>query len=581
MEVVAAVGAIAAVPILYKAIRPKIKTSVECWFCHAKTKVHYDDRNSFTCPSCEQYNGFTEDGDYNRRIPGQQYTAPKRFCEPVKQVPAKLNGFLHRFSGVNMSPKAANGLCAECNLGQEIIMKKVAEFEPVDEERWNEELEDYRYKLERTYQLCQRCTLQVHHKLETDKKEYSYLLEVKYRLKHAISSTLKDVMRTNQKSSRKQFFGGGSMCEALHFGCLFTSMILFLANMDYLQQDAGATLITFPKIVQDQLPAIYENYFLITFLIFSSHLIASFNNNCRVTLPDLLLPLLSIVAMLSFLSDNLTQDVALLRAGCSSFSACLSMAVTFLPRKRLHKKKPNKIISSAFSVASTPISQCSSQASRNASLLENETTVYERTRRSLHSPSGSPIDVTSSSHLRDITNGPNWSTRAQENKENCTNVESMDWDDSESMARSTRTSNSYFRPGLLSRNLGNDTTQGLAPSVASMNLFESPRQFGSTPSIFSRQHRQMVQQQQQNNTPARSLFGPPRSMAASQVERNHYMTHEANNRPGSVFTSVSQQDGHSMVSGAWQCRIIGILIALVFILLIMQIGIFYFLFTRN
>lgn len=48
-----------------------------------------------------------------------------------------------------------------------------------------------------------------------------------------------------------------------------------------------------------------------------------------------------------------------------------------------------------------------------------------------------------------------------------------------------------------------------------------------------------------------------------------------------MFTSVSQQDGHSTVSGAWQCRVIGILFALVFIVLIMQIGLFYVLFTRN
>lgn len=583
MEVAAAVGVIVSVPIIYKAIRPKIKTSVECWFCHTRTKVHYNDRNSFTCTSCDQYNGFTEDGGYNRRVPGQQYTTPKQFCELAKKTPAKPNGILHRFNGVNMSPKAANGLCAECNLGQEIIMKKVADFEPVNEDRWNEELEDYRYKLERMYQLCSSCTLQVHHKLETDKKEYSYLLDVKYKLKRAIGSTLRDVMSSGQKSSRKLFLSGGSICEALHFGGLSISVVLFLANMDFLQQDAGTTLINFPKTLQDQLPAVYENYFFLNVVILFSHLVAIFNNKCRFTLPDLLLPILSMIAMISFLSENLTQDMALFRAGCSSFIACLSMAVTFLPRKRLHKKRPNKIISSAFSVASTPISQCSSQASRNASLLENETTIYERNRRSRHSPSGSPPDVGSSSPLlRDITNGLSWSSRIHENKENRNNVESMDWDDSESVAQSTRTAQSHFRPGLLARSLGNGMNpQELTPSVASMNLFENPKQLDSTPSIFSRQHRQMVQQQQQSNTPTRSLFGPPRSMIASQVERNNYMSQETNTRPGSVFTSVSQQDGHSMVSGAWQCRIIGILIALVLILLIMQIGLFYFLFTRN
>ncbi|KAF1765421.1 hypothetical protein GCK72_005373 [Caenorhabditis remanei] len=585
MEVAAAVGVIASVLILYKAIRPRFKASVECWFCHTTTKVDYKNQNSFTCPSCEQYNGFTEDGDYNRNIPGQTYTSPKRFCEPLKQQPEKSIGFLNRFSGVNMSPKSANGLCTECNLGQEVIMKKVAEFEPEDEDRWNEELEDYRYKLERRYQLCPRCTIQVHGKLEEDKKKYSYLLEFKYKLKHAIGSTLKEVM-SSQKKSRRQFFAGGSVCESLHFGCLISSIILFLANIDFLQQDAGASLINFPKYFQDQLPIVFAHSFFINFVIFSTHLIAAFNNKCRVTLPDLLLPVLLIIAMLTYLApnENLSQDIALIRGACASFSSILSMAVTLLPRKRLHKKRPNKIISSAFSVASTPVSQCSSQNSRNASLLEHEKTILERSRGSPHSFSGSPDrQNTTPPLLRDITNGANYSMRRRDNKENSM-VESMDWDDSISTAQSTRTTQSLFRPGLLSRQQGSALTpQQLAPSVASMNLFGSSRQFESpTPSIFSRQHRQITQQQNHTPTPARSMvFGAPRSMVASQMERNQYMPPETNTRPGSVFTSVSQQDGHSVVSGAWQCRVIGILFALVFIVLIMQIGLFYVLFTRN
>lgn len=561
---------------------------MECWFCRKSTKVEYQQRNSFTCPSCEQYNGFTEDGDYNRRIPGQAWTTPKRYCEPGKMQSEKPSTFLDRFGGVNMSPKASNGLCSECNLGQEIIMNKVAEFEPIDEDRWNEELEDYRYKLERMYQLCPRCTIQVHGKLEEDKKKYSYLLKVKYKLKHAIGSTLREVMN-NQKRSRRFFFAGGSTCEALHFGCLISSIILFLANIDFLQQDAGASLINLPKALQDILPEVYKYSFVINFLIFTTHLIAAFNNKCRVTLPDLLLPILLILAMLTVLtsSDNLSQDVALVRGACASFSTILSMAVTLLPRKKLHKKRPNKIVSSAFSVASTPISQCSSQNSRNASLLDHDHTIL---RRSPHTPSASPPAMNSSPPLlREITNGPVWSAmRSRENKENMqsyqtkpnNHVESMDWDDSESMAAQSvaqSTRSSHFKPGLLSRNINERmTAQQLTPSVANLNL--DTRSVDS-PSIFSRQHRQMAQQQ--NHTPTRSLFGPPRSMVASQYDRSHYMAPEAHTRPGSVFTSVSQQDGHSTVSGAWQCRVIGILFALVFIVLIMQIGLFYVLFTRN
>uniref|UniRef100_A0A1I7T0N9 Ima1_N domain-containing protein n=1 Tax=Caenorhabditis tropicalis TaxID=1561998 RepID=A0A1I7T0N9_9PELO len=480
-----------------------------------------------------------------------------------------------------MSPKSDNGLCADCNLGQEIIMNKVADFEPVNEDRWSEELEDFRYKLDRMHPLCPRCTIQVHGKLEEDKKKFSSLIEMKYKLKHAIGSTLKNVM-SNDKKSRKNFFAGGNTCETLHFVCLFMSLLLFLSNIDYLQQDAGTSLITFPKTIQDHLPTIYLNSLPINAIIFLVHLIAIFSNKCRVTLPDLLFPVLSIIYGFTFLvpSDNISQDMALVRCACSSFIACLSMAVTFLPRKRLHKKKPNKMVSSAFSLASTPTSQCSSQNSRNASLLEYEKSIHERTRLSPHSPSGSPsyINSSSPSARRDIPNRSIWSERTRENNESM--IESMDWDDSESMAQSTRTAQSHFRPGILSRNLNDRMTpQQLTPSVASLNLDGGARQSESTPSIFSRQHRRMTQQQPQNMTPARSLFGPARSMVTSNVERNQYMPPEIHTRPGSVFTSVSQQE--TMVSGAWQCRVIGILFALVFIVLIMQIGLFYVLFTRN
>ncbi|VDD90446.1 unnamed protein product [Enterobius vermicularis] len=50
---------------------------------------------------------------------------------------------------------------------------------------------------------------------------------------------------------------------------------------------------------------------------------------------------------------------------CPSFLSIVAFAVTFLPRKRLHRKKPNSIIQSAFSVASTPLSQCSTLTARS------------------------------------------------------------------------------------------------------------------------------------------------------------------------------------------------------------------------
>uniref|UniRef100_A0A8R1IN94 Ima1_N domain-containing protein n=1 Tax=Caenorhabditis japonica TaxID=281687 RepID=A0A8R1IN94_CAEJA len=177
-----------------------------------------------------------------------------------------------------MSPKAANGLCSECNLGQEIMLKKIADFEPIDEDRWNEELEDYRYKLESLYQLCPRCTIQVHGKLEEDKKKYSYLLDMRHKLKKVIGSTLHEAMNPYKRSARKLFFAGGTVCESLHFGSLILLFFVFLATVDFLQQDAGASLANFPKIVQDQLPSVYSSSLALNSFVLVLHLIAAFNN---------------------------------------------------------------------------------------------------------------------------------------------------------------------------------------------------------------------------------------------------------------------------------------------------------------
>lgn len=157
-------------------------------------------------------------------------------------------------------------------------MKKIAEFEPVNEERFNEELEDYRYKLERAHQLCPRCTIQVHGKLEEDKRKYSYLFDLKYKLKHVVGSTLNEVISPNKMKTSKTFFAGGTVCESLHFGSLVVSIILFIATIDFLQQDAGASLIDVPHILRDHLPAVYSSSFFINCSLLISHFIAAFNN---------------------------------------------------------------------------------------------------------------------------------------------------------------------------------------------------------------------------------------------------------------------------------------------------------------
>lgn|SRR6218665_1736090 len=40
--------------------RRRYPASVSCWFCGEKSEIPRDQINSWDCPYCEQYNGFTE-----------------------------------------------------------------------------------------------------------------------------------------------------------------------------------------------------------------------------------------------------------------------------------------------------------------------------------------------------------------------------------------------------------------------------------------------------------------------------------------------------------------------------------------
>lgn len=51
---------------------------VNCWFCNTDQQVPWSSRDSFVCTQCDQYNGFTADGDYNKRISEQFFPTTKK-----------------------------------------------------------------------------------------------------------------------------------------------------------------------------------------------------------------------------------------------------------------------------------------------------------------------------------------------------------------------------------------------------------------------------------------------------------------------------------------------------------------------
>ncbi|XP_044271506.1 uncharacterized protein LOC123015697 [Tribolium madens] len=125
---------------LYLKIRRNFPISVNCWFCNSWTKVPYDDRNSFDCPTCSQYNGFTHDGGYNKIIPEQH----DEFMNQSTRVKSRKSG-------------ASNGLCALCNNNQQLKVFQLAHFVPMNEENYDVEIEHFQKQLEKAYKLCKKC----------------------------------------------------------------------------------------------------------------------------------------------------------------------------------------------------------------------------------------------------------------------------------------------------------------------------------------------------------------------------------------------------------------------------------------
>uniref|UniRef100_A0A182PRJ1 Ima1 N-terminal domain-containing protein n=1 Tax=Anopheles epiroticus TaxID=199890 RepID=A0A182PRJ1_9DIPT len=145
---------------LYLNVRRRFPAKVNCWFCNHDTQVPYDQFNSFVCPACKQYNGFTSDGGYNREIPEQyqqrlnnyHYHHPSNVTDDDKWDSSTVrslagSGRLH----------TGNGLCFGCNRNQELKIHQLASFVPECEDNYEAEVEEYRRQLEQAYKLCGRC----------------------------------------------------------------------------------------------------------------------------------------------------------------------------------------------------------------------------------------------------------------------------------------------------------------------------------------------------------------------------------------------------------------------------------------
>ncbi|OWR52265.1 hypothetical protein KGM_209574 [Danaus plexippus plexippus] len=143
-------------------LRSTLPWRVNCWFCNSNFWIKYIERNSWTCKKCEQYNGFTKDGDYNKVL-------------NIENEKVSLSPKLFQRS----PPK--NGLCKMCNINQQLKVTQLSNFVPMNENKYDEEVECYRLKLEKAYKLCSPCKKVLQMKLHKEKETLlgSKLLEMR------------------------------------------------------------------------------------------------------------------------------------------------------------------------------------------------------------------------------------------------------------------------------------------------------------------------------------------------------------------------------------------------------------------
>ncbi|XP_004639694.2 transmembrane protein 201 [Octodon degus] len=163
---------------------------VNCWFCNQDTLVPYGNRNCWDCPHCEQYNGFQENGDYNKPIPAQYLEhlnhvvssapSPREPAQPQQWVSSQVL------------------LCRRCNHHQTTKIKQLAAFTPREEGKYDEEIEVYRHHLEQMYKLCRPCQAAVEYYIKHQNRQLRALL-----LSHQFRRREADQAQSSSSSAAK------------------------------------------------------------------------------------------------------------------------------------------------------------------------------------------------------------------------------------------------------------------------------------------------------------------------------------------------------------------------------------------
>ncbi|XP_077998575.1 uncharacterized protein LOC144451568 isoform X2 [Glandiceps talaboti] len=169
-------------------IRNPSHIKVNCWFCNEDTVVPYGNKDCWDCPHCEQYNGFDEEGDYNKPIPAQRQQNLNH---------SVVTDYHQQYSEPSNHGNSSNNLlCEECNRNQLLKVKQLALFVPHSEANFDNEIEVYQHHLEQIYKLCLRCELV----LQQELRQQTQQIQSRVLGRRLKESSVKDVNTSLSKS---------------------------------------------------------------------------------------------------------------------------------------------------------------------------------------------------------------------------------------------------------------------------------------------------------------------------------------------------------------------------------------------
>lgn len=365
--------------------RKRFPIKVNCWFCNTNSKVPYENYNSFVCQSCQQFNGFKDDGSYIKEIPEQHFsklnTSRTSYCQRVdRKLPI------------------TNGLCATCNRHQEMKIIQLANFKPRIEANFDEEIEEYKQKIEDSYQLCQQCSRHVNKTLNRIKTKF-------------ISSKLTQVFKESEnimkKFTQENHDGSKFFDRTVIFGLFLLSAInlmkeiglsfdiipnMYIKNMCFHIVALKMTLsdIIFKNILKDEnISDLNIDGFATTAILINSYIFIKQGNLRLLTIISLLL------CSFSMLTTELPLDEQIMETTKVTFIGCIALLAVIMFAKSLSEVKKVANENGSFHKLNTEVMEQEEESDQEVDVSHNSS--YNGQSTIIYSPSVSAFTSVSQS----------------------------------------------------------------------------------------------------------------------------------------------------------------------------------------